>query len=165
MSCECGVSYVKSRPMIGNAYETNRRIVFVMRLLGVGINGLNLFCSLMYLLRKFHNNTFAGCFEYVTKAAGTVYEWSTQKAVTEEGAKTLENKGSDINLIVSGDGTWTKRGHTLRFGVTTLGGKVSKKIIDSIVKSTYCTRCFSKVPRLFQKEPNQYRHLFVNMRV
>ena len=41
----------------------------------------------MDLLRKFHNNIFAGCFENVTKAAKTVYEWSIQKAVTEESAK------------------------------------------------------------------------------
>ena len=127
--------------MNGNAYEINRRIVFVVRLLGVGINGLNLFCSLMDLLRKFHDNTFAGCVENVTKAAKTVYEWSTQKAVTDERAKMLENKGSDINSIVSGDGTWKKRGHTSRFGVTTLAGKFSKKIIGSIVKSTYCKSC------------------------
>ena len=95
----------------------------------------------MDLLRKIHSNTFAGCFENVTKAAKTIYEWSTQKAVTEERAKTLENEGSGINLIVSGDGTWKKRGHTSRFGVTTLAGKFSKKIIDSIVKSTYCQSC------------------------
>ena len=96
---------MNSGPMTGIANEINRRIVFVMRLLGAGINGLNLLCSLMDLLRKFYNNTFAGCFESVIKAAKTVYEWSTQKAVTEERAKMLENEGSDINLIVSGDGT------------------------------------------------------------
>ena len=141
VSCACGVSCVNSGPMIDNAYEINRRIVFVMRLLGVGINELNLFCSLMDLLRKFHNNNFAGSFENVTKAAKTLYEWSTQKAVTEERAKTLKNEGSDINLIVSGYGTWKKRGHTSRFGVTTLAGKFSKKIINSIVKSTYCKSC------------------------
>ena len=141
VSRECGASYVNSGSMIGNAYEINRRIVFVMLLLGVGINGLNLFCSLMDLLRKFHNNTFAGCFENVTEAAKIVYEWSTQKAVTEERAKTLENDSLDINLIVSGDSTWKKRGHASRFDVITLGGKFSKKIIDSIVKSTYCKSC------------------------
>ena len=84
VSCECGVSYVNSGSMVDNAYEINRRIVFVMRLLGVGMNGLNHFCSLMDLLSKFYNNTFPGCFENVTKPSKTVYEWSTQKAVTEE---------------------------------------------------------------------------------
>ena len=74
VSCECGVSYVNSGPMIGNDYQINRRIVFVMRLLGVGINGLNLFCGLMDLLRKFHNNTFARCFANVTEAAILVYK-------------------------------------------------------------------------------------------
>jgi len=44
-------------------------------------------------------------------------------------------------LIVSGDGTWKKRGPTSRFGVTTLAGKFSKKIIDTVAKSTYCKSC------------------------
>ena len=95
--------------MIGNAYEINRHIVCVMRFLGVGINELNLFCSLMDLFRKFHNNIFAGRLENVTKATKTVHEWSTQKVVTEERAKMLENEGSDIILIVSGDGTCSLR--------------------------------------------------------
>ena len=141
VSCKCGVSYVNSGPMIGNAYEINRRIVFVMRLLGIGINGLNIFCGLMDLLAKFHNNTFAGCFQNINKAASTVYEWSLNKAVAEEKEKTLENEGSDDHFTASGDGTWKKRGHTSRFGVTTLAGKYCKKIIYSIVKSTYCKSC------------------------
>lgn len=38
--CECGVSYISSGPMIENAFEINRRLVVVMRLLGIGINEL-----------------------------------------------------------------------------------------------------------------------------
>ena len=141
MSCECGIAYVNSGPMIENAYEINRRIVFVMRLLGIGINGLNLFCGLMDLATKFHNNTFEGCFQNVMNAAESIYKWSTKKAIAKEKAKTLQEDGSDDCLTVSGDGTWKKRGHTSRFGVTTLAGKYSKKIIDSVVKSTYCKSC------------------------
>lgn len=140
-TCECGVSYINSGPMIGNAYEINRRIVFVMRLLGVGIHGLNLFCGMMDLVAKFYNNTYVGCFENVWKAAESIYEWSVKKAVTEEKAITAVKENSGTNLTVSGDGTWKKRGHTSRFGVTTLAGKYCKKIIDSVVKSTYCQAC------------------------
>lgn len=40
---------INSGPFINNAYEINRRIVLVLRLLGVGIEGINLFCGLMDL--------------------------------------------------------------------------------------------------------------------
>lgn len=141
VTCDCGTSYINSGPLIGNAFEINRRIVCVMRLLGIGINGVNLFCGLMDLLRKFHTQTFAGCFSNLWTAAESVYNMSLKRAVEEEKKLTLEAENSDVNLTVSGDGTWKKRGHTSRFGVTTLAGKYCKKIIDSCVKSTYCQSC------------------------
>ena len=101
VSCECGVSYVDSGPMIRNDYEINRRIVFVMRLLGVGINGLNLFCSLMDLLRKFHEN-YMRCFENLMDAAETVNEWSLKKDVTENRAtESIEERAKRYNGLLS----------------------------------------------------------------
>lgn len=139
--CECGVSYINSGPMIENAFEINRRLVAVMRLLGIGINGINLFCGLMDFASKFYHQTFAGCFTNLWTAAESVCKISLQRAVEEEKKQTLEKENSETNLTVSGDGTWKKRGHTSRFGVVTLAGKYSKKIIDSCVKSTYCQSC------------------------
>ena len=139
--CECGVSYINSGPMIDHAFDINRRIVFVMRLLGIGINGVNLFCGLMDLVNKFYSLTFAGCFANLCKATESVYQNSIKRAVEEEKKLALENENSDTELTASGDGTWKKRGHTSRFGVTTLAGKYSKKILDSCVKSTYCHSC------------------------
>lgn len=153
--CECGVSYINSGPMIGNAFEVNRRIVSVTRLLGIGINGLNLFCGLMDLLSKFNNVTYSGCFENFWKAADSVYKFSVKKAVSEEQDLTLEAEKSKTNLTVSGDGTWKKRGHTSRFGVITLVGKYSKKIVDTVVKSTFCQSCIHWQRRK-ETEPKEY---------
>ncbi|XP_074113794.1 uncharacterized protein LOC141536903 [Cotesia typhae] len=139
--CECGNSYINSGPMINNAFEINKRIVAVMRLLGIGINGINLFCGLMDLACKFYDQTFAGCFTNLHIAAETVCKLSMQQAINEEKELTLKKENSETNLTVSGDGTWKKRGHTSRFGVVTLAGKYSKKILDSCVKSTYCQSC------------------------
>ena len=74
-------------------------------------------------------------------------------AVAQEKEKTLEKERSDMNLTVSGDGTWKKHGHTSKFGVTTLAGKCSKKIIDTSVKSTYCKACetWVKKKKMIQK--------------
>lgn len=45
--CEkCPPKYINASPLINNhAYDINRRIVFAMRLLGIGINGIKKFCA------------------------------------------------------------------------------------------------------------------------
>ncbi|CAD6227261.1 GSCOCG00011964001-RA-CDS [Cotesia congregata] len=139
--CECGNSYINSGPMIDNAFEINRRLVAVMRLLGVGINGINLFCGLMDLASKFYHQTFDGCFKNLWTAAETVCKLSMQQAVNKEKDLTSKEEKSETNLTISGDSTWKKRGLTSRFGIVTLAGKYSKEILDSCVKSTYCQSC------------------------
>lgn len=141
VECECGVSYVNSSPFVRNAFEINRRIVFVMRLLGIGVEGLRLFCGLMDMATDFYSTTYYKCMENVNIATSAVYDLVTRSAIEEEKEKTLNEENSAINLTVSGDGTWKTRGYSSLFGVTTLVGKYSKKIVDLILKSNYCKMC------------------------
>lgn len=86
--------------MIGNVFEVNRRIVGVMRLLGIGINGLNLLCGLMDLQIKYIYVTYAGCFDNFWKAAESVYNLCVKRAIREEQKLTLELENSETNLTV-----------------------------------------------------------------
>ena len=45
--CRCGRRDINSGPFINTGQEVNRRIVFIMRLLGIGKEGLNTFCNFM----------------------------------------------------------------------------------------------------------------------
>ena len=48
MRCKCSEKSIHSCPKINNkAYEVNRRLIFVLRLLGVDLEGFNKFCGLM----------------------------------------------------------------------------------------------------------------------
>ncbi|EFN67271.1 hypothetical protein EAG_00417, partial [Camponotus floridanus] len=61
MECKCDeIKQINSCPMINNAYEINRRIVFVMRLLGLGLEGLKMFCGLMDIGQGLARNTYYG---------------------------------------------------------------------------------------------------------
>lgn len=63
----------------------------------------------------------------------------TRKAVDEE---VQSNSGDNQrNITVSGDGTWRKRGFSSLFGVATLIGKATGKVVDAVVKSSYCQMC------------------------
>lgn len=44
-------------------------------------------------------------------------------------------------MTVSGDGTWKKRGFSSLFGVATFVGKYSKKVVDTVVKLSFCQGC------------------------
>lgn len=54
----CEKIYVNSCPLINNAYEVNRRIIFAMRLLGIGLNGIIKFCDIMDLPRPIYQPTY-----------------------------------------------------------------------------------------------------------
>ena len=45
------------------------------------------------------------------------------------------------HLTVSGDGTWKKTGFSSLFGISTLIGNYSHKVLDAIVKSSLCQAC------------------------
>lgn len=139
LECECGRRDVDSGPRVKKEYKINRRIIFVMRLLGVGYQGLNMFSGLMDFVATFSKRVYYSCFENISIASASVYENELKKASMEE---TELNDGSN-EITVSGDGTWKKHGFSSLFGVATLIGKDSKKVIDACVKYSYCQLCNS----------------------
>lgn len=48
---------------------------------------------------------------------------------------------SPTDLKISDAGSWKKRGFAALYGVTTLIGYYSGKVVDIIVKSGYCQAC------------------------
>lgn len=56
--CECSDTFIDSSPKIWISYEINRRLIFIMRLLGCGLAGVNIFCGLLDLVTGFNETTF-----------------------------------------------------------------------------------------------------------
>ncbi|XP_044579109.1 uncharacterized protein LOC123261528 [Cotesia glomerata] len=114
-----------------------------MRLLGVGREGINIFCSVMDICKGLCISIYYSCLDNLHTAASAIYDQLISKAVKEEQEllSEFEPNENPKHLTVSGDGTWKKRGFTSLFGVTTLIGKYSKKVIDTVVKSSFCQGC------------------------
>ncbi|XP_076673163.1 uncharacterized protein LOC143371637 [Andrena cerasifolii] len=142
IECKCGSQYINSCPLIdGKSYEINRRIILVLRMLGVGKEGLNTFCGLMDICQGISSTLYYTSLDSIYSGAKTVFDILRRKAVEEEKIKNAENGNPMTEITVSGDGTWKKRGFNSLFGVTSLIGKYSSKIIDIVVKSSYCHGC------------------------
>ena len=75
------------------------------------------------------------------RAASSVFDFLCQKSVAEEQKENVKHGRCPTNLKISGDRSWKKRGFTSLYGVTTLIGHYSGKVIDLIVKEGYCQAC------------------------
>ena len=65
-----------------------------------------------------------------------------KKACYEEiDLNSTDSESKNTDLIVSGDGTWHKRGFSSLFGVTSLIEHFTGRIIDVLVKSSYYEAC------------------------
>ena len=121
--------------------KINRRVVFVMRILGVAREGLNIFCNLMDISAGLSQSAYDKIMRHVHTAATTMFEKFTKKATEEEKTKNIENGRPENDFKVSGDRLWKKRGFTSLYGVTTIIGYYTAKVLDAIVKSSFCTAC------------------------
>lgn len=142
VECECGKAEVDSCPKIASkSFEINRRLVFAMRLLGVGLQGINLFCGIMDLGHGLATKTYYACLDNAWTAAKSSCDVILKRAVENEKAFNIEKGNEPSHLSVSGDGTWSRRGFSSLFGAVTLIGKYSNKVVDLIVKSKFCMAC------------------------
>ncbi|CAK9829653.1 hypothetical protein ANTRET_LOCUS6952 [Anthophora retusa] len=141
VTCACGTVLINSGPFVNNSFEINRRIVFVMRLLGVARKGINIFCGMMDLGCELSVRANDGIIQHIHTAVRKMYNDTCHKAVEEEKQYNEKKEQPVTNLKVSGDGSWKKRGFSSLYGVTTLIGYNTGKVIDLLVKSSYCQTC------------------------
>ncbi|KYN07998.1 hypothetical protein ALC62_01024 [Cyphomyrmex costatus] len=144
LSVQCKCDYevsIPSSPKTNQAYEINRRIVFSMRLLGVGLHGINTFLRFMDIGKRFTEGTYYYLVNHIHTAVKGVTQIVLSTAVKEEQDENEKAGNVKNHLAVSGDGSWAKRGFSSLIGIASLIGKYSKKIIDISVKSSICKAC------------------------
>ncbi|XP_025261971.1 uncharacterized protein LOC105256709 [Camponotus floridanus] len=136
-----------------------------MRILGLGLAGCEKFCGLMDLSSSFLSRPTYN--DYMKKMCSTVREVANRfflSATKEEKAATAKEKKTEDadELTVSGDGTWKKRGFSSLFGVTSLIGYFTGKVLDIFVKSSYCHECKTWESKLDSAEYEEWHEAHVN---
>ena len=152
VSCVWGRREINSGPLVNVGYEINRRIVFVMKLLGIAREGINMFCGLMDLSQGLAKSTYGKIVQHIQEASESMFKSVSDKAVTEEKDKNIENGSTENHLKVSGDGSWKKCGYIPMLGVTTLIAHNTGKVIAPVVKSSYCQVCTQQKETLNDEE-------------
>lgn len=78
---------IPSSPQIGQTYEINRRLIFAMRLIGVGYQGICNVCCFMDIGTGFGNKSYYNIIDNIWISAKSVTELVFRKAVEEEKVK------------------------------------------------------------------------------
>lgn len=143
---------VLSSPLIdGKAYDINRRIIFVFRLLGLGFAALQTFCGFMDLPKAFTQMLFDSISVNIFQATEAVGTKSMENAVKEE--VKLNNVNTDLTVI----GSCTKQ----IGGISSLIGYYSGKIVDIIGKS-FSEHFSTSIVEMFQRSEEKYSVRYVN---
>lgn len=108
-TCLCGNRDIDSGPKINTGFEINRRIVFVMRLLGLDREGVNILAGWMDMGQCLSIDAYELIVRHIHTSASSVFDLVCKKAVKEEKEHNLKNAKPASDLKVSGDGTWKKK--------------------------------------------------------
>ena len=113
-----------------------------MHVIGVGYKGVKNVCGLMDFPPFLCKSTYCMILEHICEASKNTAQFFMKKAYNEEiDLNSTDSESKNTDLIVSGDGTWHKRVFSSLFGVTSLIGHFTDKIIEGLIKSSYCKAC------------------------
>ena len=139
---KCTFQYIPSCDFIKHSYEINRRFILAMRVIGVGYKGAKKFCGLIDFPPFLCKSTYCMILGQICEASKNMAQYFMKKACNKEiDLNSTDSESKNTDLTESGDGTWHKRGFLSLFGVTSLTGHFTGKIIDVLVKSSYCKAC------------------------
>ncbi|GFN95547.1 hypothetical protein PoB_002205300 [Plakobranchus ocellatus] len=161
--CQININaaYTSKKILTGQSFEVNRKAVITGLTAGLGPAGLMKLSEGLGML-SMHKKTYADHFDNISKTTDCVKDnilkQSRQKVVDyyrreEPGA--FDEDGV-LNIGVSYDGTWAKRGHTSKIGAGAVIEIMTGLVIDFHVMSLYCQLCASVGERLRRQNPAAY---------
>lgn len=132
-----------------NPYDINIRAVYGMRSVGLDHSGLDKFCGMLNMPKPMTIKNFNNISSNLRDAAKVVAEKTMVDAIDE-----LRTDRSEpiIDIGVSVDGTWQRRGFSSLNGVVAALSIDNGKVVDIEPMSRYCRECAIHTSRLQDDE-------------
>ena len=130
--------------------EVNTRIVYALRTCGLGHAGLEKFCMIMNIPKPMTVVNFDAISNKVRDSVKVIADFSMKNAADE-----LQRDSSQlVDIGVTVDGTWQRRGYTSMNGVVVAMSVDSGKVLDIEVLSRFCKSC-SSMGRILKDDPQK----------
>lgn len=137
----------KKSGLTATGYDVNRHLVTAATVCGLGYQQTSRFCAIMNMpkpmsesvwydyKRTIHTGAKSAADRHLLEAVEQVHQTYTEMHLAEPG------DGGVIDISVSIDGSWQKRGHTSHNGIVTVIDIMTGLIIDFVALSNYCQSC------------------------
>jgi len=87
-------------------------------------------------------STYDKVVHHISTASEAIFDLISKESVQEEKEITEAKENQEnAGLTVSGDGSWRKRGFNSLYGVTTIIGYYTGKVLDLFISSKTCKTC------------------------
>lgn len=157
---ECGHSFGKTfssaREEKSRKFKVNQNIVHAFLSIGKGHAALETF-SMILGMPSMDRKTFSKCLDnladkniVIEKEVLQVSRDLVRKTYFEQNSL-QEDSDAIIDITVSYDGTWQKRGHTSLYGIGAVIDIATGVVLDYEVLSKYCPECTSAARDLHEK--------------
>lgn len=126
-------------------FDVNRRVVQAFSSMGKGHRALETFSMTMNMkpiqFESYNKHILNLCDIYRLQAKRTLEE---ARAEVQKCYGMMDAEGSVLDITVSYDGTWQKRGFTSKYGIGCCIEVITGLVIDFEILSKYCKRCQEK---------------------
>ena len=151
--------YLETSEKSGHVADVNRRAAFAASEVGLGREGLSVICEIMNLPQPVSDSNFQDHSQAIHDATIKCVNSNMQEAANELRKKIMDenpemNEDSIMDITVSFDGTWSKRGFTANFGIGFVIAAETGKVIDFVTLSKACEIC--KQGNKLQKDKQKY---------
>ncbi len=120
-------------------FTVNRQLTYAMRSVGLGRNGAEKICCVMNMPPPQLYKYYKAHAHAVKNAAKGVAEDTMLEAAAEIRAK--KGGAEFVEVGVSGDGSWQKRGYSSLHGTVNVMSMETGKVLDTEVLTQFCREC------------------------
>lgn len=142
---------------VGSILSVNLKSVVANKCIGGSFASLQMFCNLLGLPSPISKNIYTQYHGVVVEACMSEANESMERARKE--AREFRGIVSDdevIDVLISVDGSWHRRGHSSMFGTIFVVDALTGKVLDYEVYSKYCKGCAQWESK--NKDTDEYRN-------
>ena len=147
---------VSSEGVQGNqSFDANSRMVYTMRACGQGHAGVEKFTTLMDMPKPMTKNNYNKIVKKLVTVTETVTKETMSDAIDELRSASSVPPDTIMDIGISQDGTWQRRGYSSLNGCVAAVSMDNGKVVDIESMSRYCRGC-SDMEETKMKDPIQY---------
>lgn len=128
-------------PYSPHTKHLNSRSVLEMRLSGRGRSALDRFCAVMDMLPPVTPVSYTEHSTRIQQESEVFALASVERASAYLHHKHGVSQSDILDITVTCDGTWSKRGFTALYGVVVVASWDSGQVLDCEILTKYCTEC------------------------